>query len=70
MDDILLINNATFEEHLSQLIMVLRRLKRARLKVNAEKSFFFAHEIEYLGHMLSTEVVKPVQKKIQAILDL
>ena len=70
LDDLLVICNTTFEEHLSQLTTVLRRLRRAGLKVNAEKSFFFAPEIEYLGYMLTKEGVKPVQKKIQAVLDL
>ncbi len=39
LDDLLVICNAVFEEHLSQLTTVLRRLRRAGLKVNAEKSF-------------------------------
>ena len=55
LDDLLLIYNATFEEHLSQLITVLRRLRRAGVKINAEKSFFFVPEIEYLGYMLTKE---------------
>ena len=29
-------------------------------KVNAEKSFFFASEIEYLGNMLTKDGVKAV----------
>ena len=70
LDDLLIISNSTFEEHLQQLVTVLKRLQRAGLKINAEKSFFFAPEIEYLGYMLTKEGVKPVQKKVQAVLDL
>ena len=70
LDDLLIISNSTFEDHLHQLQVVLRRLRRAGLKVNAEKSSFFAPEIEYLGYMLTKDGIKPVQKKVQAVLDL
>ena len=59
-----------FEEHLHQLGKVLQRLRRAGLKINAEKSSFFAPEIEYLGYSLTKDGIKPVQTKIQAVLDL
>ena len=40
LDDLLIVSNSTFEDHLHQLQVVLRRLRRAGLKVNAEKSSF------------------------------
>ena len=70
LDDLLIISNGSFEEHLQQLGRVLQRLRRAGLKINAEKSSFFAPEIEYLGYLLTKDGIKPVQKKIQAVLDL
>ena len=70
LDDLLVISNGSFEEHLQQLGKVLQRLRRAGLKINAEKSSFFAPEIEYLGYLLTKDGIKPVQKKIQAVLDL
>jgi hypothetical protein len=48
----------------------LTRLPVAGLKVNAAKSLFFAHEIEYLGYVLTRETIKPQSKKVQAILAL
>ena len=48
----------------------LGRLRNAGLKMNAEKSSFFVPGIEYLGYMFTKDGIKPVQKKIQAILDL
>ena len=36
--------NSTFEDHLCQLQVVLRRLRRAGLNVNTEKSSFFAFQ--------------------------
>ena len=40
------------------------------MKVNAAKSFFCTHEIEYLGYILTRGGIKPQQKKVQAILTL
>jgi hypothetical protein len=42
----------------------------AGLKVNAAKSSFCAHEIEYLGYILTRDGIKPQPKKVQAILAL
>ncbi len=36
-------------------------------KFNADKSSFCAHEIEYLGYILTREGIKPQPKKVQAI---
>jgi hypothetical protein len=47
---------------------VLTRLRDAGLKVNAAKSLFCAHEIEYLGYIITREGIKPQPKKVQAIL--
>jgi hypothetical protein len=49
---------------------VLTRLRDSGLKVNAAKSLFYAHEIEYLGYILTKEGIKPQPKKVQAILGL
>jgi hypothetical protein len=47
IDDLLVITNGSFEEHLAKLDVVLGRLRRAGLKVNAEKSKFCTGELEY-----------------------
>ena len=49
---------------------MLIRLHNAGLKVNAAKSFFCTHEIEYLGYILTRDGIKPQHKKVQAILTL
>ncbi len=70
MDDLLIITRRTLDEHLQKMETVLTRLHDARLKVNAAKSSFCAHEIEYLGYILTREGIKPQLKKVQAILAL
>ena len=49
---------------------VLTRLRDAGLKVNAAKSSFCAHKIEYLGCILTRGGIKPQPKKVQVILML
>ena len=70
IDDLLVITRGTLEDHLVKLGEVLRRLRDAGLKVNALKSFFCTHEIEYLGYILTRGGIKPQPKKVQAILAL
>ncbi len=70
IDDLLVITRGTLEDHLAKLGEVLRRLREAGLKVNAAKSFFCTHEIEYLGYILTRGGIKPQPKKVQAILAL
>jgi hypothetical protein len=49
---------------------VLTRLCDTGLKANVAKSLFCAHEIEYLGCILTRDVIKPQPTKVQAILVL
>jgi hypothetical protein len=70
IDNLLVITRGTLEDHLEKLREVLRRLREAGLKVNAAKSFFCTHDIEYLGYILTRNGIKPQPKKVQAILAL
>jgi len=70
INNLLVITRGTLKDHLEKLREVLRRLRDAGLKVNAAKSFFCTHEIEYLGYILTRGGIKPQQKKVQAILAL
>jgi hypothetical protein len=68
--DLLVIIRGNIEDHISKLETVLIRLCDARLKINAAKSFFCTHEIEYIGYILTREGINPQLKKVQAILVL
>ena len=70
IDDLLIITRGTLDDHIEKIKIVLARLRDAGLKVNAAKSFFCTHEIEYLGYILTREGIKPQNKKVQAILAL
>ena len=70
IDDLLIITRGTLDDHIEKIEIVLARLRDAGLKVNAAKSFFCTHEIEYLGYILTREGIKPQNKTVQAILAL
>ncbi len=70
IDDLLCITRRTLDSPLDKLREVLNRLHDVGLKVNATKSFFCTHEIEYLGYMLTRGGIKPQPKNLQAILAL
>jgi hypothetical protein len=63
MDYLLIITRGILDEHLQKMETVLTRLRDAGLKINAAKSLFCAHEIEYLGYLLTGEGINPNQKK-------
>ena len=60
LDDFLCLSTGSFDEHLSQLSMILERLREVGLKVNADKSTFCAEEIEYLGYWITRNCTKPL----------
>ena len=70
IDDLLVLTNGDWDDHLEKLDEVLTRLERAGLKVNARKSFFGRHELEYLGYWITRTGVQPMPKKVDAILDI
>ena len=51
----IIVFSETFDEHLVNLQKVFQRLSDAGLKLKAAKCSFFKHEVEHLGHIVSTE---------------
>jgi len=68
LDDLLCITRGTFEEHLEKLQLVLERLTKANLIINAPKSNFCTQSLEYLGYLLTPKGIKPLTNKINAII--
>ena len=62
IDDLLVITRGTLEDHFEKLGEVLRRLREAGLKVNAAKSFFCTHKLEYLGWDMQVQQTSSMQK--------
>jgi len=66
MDD-LVIFSCSLEEHLKNLQDIFNIIKENGLKVNLSKCHFLKKEVQVLGHLLTTEGIKTVQKKVDSI---
>lgn len=69
LDDII-VTSKTFEDHISHLKDVFRRLRQAKLKINPDKCNFFKREIRYLGHVVCENGIKTDPDKIAAITNM
>ena len=58
------------EQHLKHIQIVLTSLKQANLKLKKIKCAFFKKKIHYLGHLLTSDGIKPQTKKIKAISEM
>jgi hypothetical protein len=72
LDDLLILTNNSFKDHLLKLEMVLARLSTTGMRVNISKSKFFAEQIEYLvpGYWITRQGIQPINNKIEAILNI
>ncbi|GBG78892.1 hypothetical protein CBR_g28607 [Chara braunii] len=61
--------NRTLDEHLEHLRAVLERLRIAKYKANRDKCEFAQQELEYLGHYVTPQGIRPLADKVQAIQD-
>ncbi|GFV99324.1 retrovirus-related Pol polyprotein from transposon 297 [Trichonephila clavipes] len=66
LDDIIVFSE-TFEDHLIRLRLVLKCLQEAGLKLNSKKCLFAAQEVKILGHLVSSNGVRPDPDKIKAV---
>ena len=69
LDDIIIFSE-TEEQHLHHIEIVLARLKEANLKLKRSKCEFFKQELHYLGHILTTEGIRPQAEKVKAISEM
>lgn len=65
LNDIRIIGRSR-NEHLATL-EVLNRLEKAGMRLKQSKSKFLMAEIEYLGHVITKEGLKPAESKVQAV---
>ncbi|GJP82049.1 hypothetical protein CLOP_g12174, partial [Closterium sp. NIES-67] len=65
--DNILIYSKTREQHLKDLEAVFQRLQQHRLITKGSKCEFLKQELEFLGHVISTEGIRIDLKKLRAI---
>ena len=66
IDDILMFS-PTLDEHLVHLQVVIRRINEAGLKLKPSKCWFVCQEVEYLGHLVTPQGLRPNTKLVEAI---
>ncbi len=68
LDDLILFSS-TFEEHISLLDEVLTRFTKAGLKLKPSKCDLFQEQVIFLGHLVTSEGIKPDPAKVEAVHD-
>lgn len=68
LDDLLVVSS-NFEEHISLLSEVAKKLRRAGLTINTQKSRFCYKEAKYLGHIVGHGTLRPDPEKVSAIVN-
>ena len=66
IDDVVIYGNS-LEDHNSKLIDVFKRLRQNNLKLHPDKCEFMRKEVQYLGHVIGEDGIKPDPKKISAV---
>ena len=68
IDDVLIFSE-TLEGHLEHIRLVLERLKKAGLKLKPSKCHFLRESVEYLGHLITPQGLKPNPKQVKAVVE-
>ena len=70
IDGLLIFTKGTYEDHLEKVNQVLHRLQKSALKVNASKSFFARHKLEYLGYWITRHGISLSLRKFKQSIQL
>ena len=68
IDDTLLTGH-TREEHLANLKAVLMRILGYGLRLKQSKCQFFLSHLDFLGHTISAQGVKPTKSKVKSVME-
>lgn len=66
LDDTLIFSQ-TLEDHYLHVRTVLERIRAAALKIEWRKCFWFQTSIDYLGHVISFNCVRPSPRKVEVL---
>ena len=66
IDDVVVFSE-TMEDHLQHLRKVLMRLGEFSLKLKPSICHFLWESVEYLGHLITAEGLKPNPKQVEAV---
>ena len=70
LDDILVVTKGTKDQHKRELIDVLTKLENAGYRLRENKTDFLKSEIEWVGHKIDQNGIRPLQDELKAIQEL
>jgi hypothetical protein len=68
--DHVLVHSATHQAHMAHLRHTIQQTNRAGLALNPQRSIFDLTTVEYLGHTMSSDRVRPGKDKTQAMKEI
>jgi len=68
IDDILIFSKS-FEEHLQHLELLVKAILREGFRLKFTKCSFATHSVNYLGHVISKNTVRPLNNNLRSISD-
>lgn len=66
MDDVVIFSKS-LQEHLNHIKLIFQELRKYNLKIQLDKSEFLRKEVAFLGHIITSEGIKPNPSKIKAV---
>ena len=66
IDDVLVFSHS-MEDHIQHLASVLERIRAAKLKLKPSKCRLLREEVEYLGHSITPNGLKPITRHLDAV---
>ena len=66
LDDVLIFSKS-YSEHLNSLSLIFSRFRSAKLRLNGKKCEFLLQEIEWLGHVISPQGIRPSRRNVKAV---
>ena len=68
IDDVITYNDS-WDEHLTTIRKFFNQLSDAQLTINLNKTEFCKAHVQYIGHIVGQNQVKPIDAKVKAISD-
>jgi hypothetical protein len=68
LDNVLIYTKGTREDHIKKVKLVLQEYEKRDMLFKLEKCTFFAKEVEFLRHIITTEGLRMQKHKIKKIL--
>ena len=69
-DDIIVVTKGSKQKHMDELVDVLTKLEHASYRLSKNKSELFETAVEWIGHKIDQNGIRPLQEKSLAIKDL